>query len=36
MPLGSQLVFISIIGGRGKGITSEDSDYDTISIFVYP
>jgi predicted nucleotidyltransferase len=36
MPVGSRLVFIAIIGGRAKGINSEDSDYDTISIFVNP
>jgi predicted nucleotidyltransferase len=36
MPIGSRLVYIAIIGGRAKGITSEDSDYDTISIFVNP
>ena len=36
MPDGSTLVFLAIVGGRAKGITNIDSDYDTISIFLHP
>ncbi len=36
MPEGSTLVFVAIVGGRAKGITNDDSDYDTISIFLHP
>ena len=36
MPEGSTLVFVAIVGGRAKGITNDDSDFDTISIFLHP
>ena len=36
LPEGSTLVFLAIVGGRAKGITNDDSDYDTISIFLHP
>jgi predicted nucleotidyltransferase len=36
LPEGSTLVFVAIVGGRAKGITNDDSDYDTISIFLHP
>jgi len=36
LPEGSTLVFLAIVGGRAKGITNNDSEYDTISIFMQP
>jgi predicted nucleotidyltransferase len=36
LPLESTLVYVAIVGGRAKGITNEDSDYDTISIYLNP
>ncbi len=36
LPEGSTLIYLAIVGGRAKGITNNDSDYDTISIFLHP
>ena len=36
LPEGSTLVFLAIVGGRAKGFTNDDSDYDTIAIFLHP
>ena len=36
LPEGSTLVFLAIVGGRAKGFTNDDSDYDTITIFLHP
>ena len=36
LPEGSTLVFLAIVRGRAMGITNDDSDYETISIFLHP